>query len=131
MEKEKLVYLYNFKQKELEKVKKESLYNLAQIYELEANYYEAEIYYKKAIDAGVKGACNQLGLMYLENKDIKKARQIFLKGEEMLDLLSMVNLALLYERSGQSVKAIELYKKAYDHGYRSKLVSKKLGVGDK
>lgn len=126
----KLIYLYNFDNKKILEMKREYLYNLAQIYEFEDNFYEAEFFFKKAIDMGVKEACNQLGILYLKRKEKKKAKKIFRKGEAMLDLNSIINLAILAEEENNTEKAKELYNKAYQHGYRSKLIKKKIGVGE-
>lgn len=127
---EKLIYLYNFNNKRIKEMKQEYLYNLAQIYEFEDNFYEAEFFFKKAIEEGVKEACNQLGILYLKRKEKKKAIRVFQQGEEMLDLHSIINLAILAEEENKNDQAIKLYQKAYDHGYRSKLIKQKIGVGE-
>jgi len=104
-------------------------YNLAQLYQEEGQkdahaYEKAKYWYEKAIEAEIKDAYTNLGVMYLEGlgveKNQNKAFGFFEKGASLGDGASQVNLAVLYAWgegvTHDKMKAYEYLKKALQSG---------------
>lgn len=90
-------------------------FNLGVIYEKERQYNTSVHYYEIAAEAGNLKAQDNLGILYHHGIGIKqnwnKAEQLYLQALANGSQYSQRNLAVLYRDSGQTLNAIEAFKK--------------------
>ena len=99
----------------------EDLFLQGRSYYLNKEYENAKEYYNKALQAGHKGALNNLGVLYCNQGNYKKAEEYYNEALESGDNRALINFGNLYKEQKGYEKAEDYYNKALQAGYKGAL----------